>query len=110
MYQGTTPSVVYEVKNYDLTSASIFVSFKKGNEVITKTQPDVAASYSSASKISAVVCNLTQEETLKMKAGGWITQIRFIYASGQAFATNEKELEVKRVLYPEVISYGGDGS
>ena len=107
MYQGTTPSVVFEIRGYDLTDATIYVSFKRGNDVLTKTGNDIACSYDG--EISTVVCSLTQEETLAIRAGAVVTQIRFIYSNGQAYATEKKELEVKSVIYPEVITYGGDG-
>ena len=106
MYQGTTPSITFDIKGYDLTDATVFVSFKRGSDLLTKTGEDVEVSYSD--ETSTVICHLSQEETLAMKSGGVIVQIRFIYENGQAFATNEKELEVKRVIYPEVIAYGGD--
>lgn len=105
MYQGTTPSLVFEIKNYDLSGATVYVSFRQGNEVLTKTGPDVAVSYSGG--ISTVVCFLTQEETLAMRRGSVTVQIRFIYESGQAYATTEKQIEVSRVIYPAVIAYNG---
>lgn len=107
MYQGTTPSITFEIKGYDLTDATIFVSFKRGNDVLTKTGEDVSVVY--ADDVSTVICNLTQEETLAMKQGGVTCQIRFIYEDGQAYATNERTLEIKRVIYKEVISWGGGG-
>lgn len=106
MYQGTTPAIVFEIKEYDLTEATVYVSFKRGNEVLTKS--DVAVSYDSNSHISTVVCELTQEETLAMKRGAVLAQIRFIYENGQAFATNKKTIEVQDVIYPKVIQFGGD--
>lgn len=110
MYQGTTPSVVFEIKNYDLTSAKVYVSFKQKNDVLTKsTGSDVQTSYDSEEQISTIVCSLTQEETLAMKQGSVTVQIRFIYENGQAYATNKKVMEMMNVLYPEVITFGGDG-
>ena len=107
MYQGTTPSIVFEIKNYDLTSAKVYVSFKQtGKDVLTKT--DVQVGYDNDTQISTIVCPLTQEETLDMKRGGVIVQIRFIYENGQAYATNKKSLEMNDVIYPVVIEYGGD--
>ena len=108
MYQGTTPSITFEIKNYDLSDATVYVSFKQGNDVLTKSGDDVIVTYED--EISTVICSLTQEETLAMKRGAVTTQIRFIYENGQAFATTEKTLEVSRVIYPEVISYGGGGT
>lgn len=108
MYQGTTPSIVFEIKYYDLTSAKVFVSFKQtGKDVLTKT--NVQVGYDNATQISTIICPMTQEETLDMKRGGVIVQIRFIYEDGQAYATEKKSLEMNDVIYPVVIQYGGDG-
>ena len=109
MYQGTTPAVIFEIKGYDLSSATVYVSFKRGEDLLTKSGSDVQVSYSSAEQISTVVCSLTQEETLAMKKGTAIVQIRFIYENGQAYATEKGSVTVNDVIYPEVIAYqGGD--
>ena len=114
MYQGTTPSIVFEIKGYDLTSATVYITFKRDKDLLTKT--DAQVGYDSDTQISTIVCALTQEETLAMKRGAVIVQIRFIYENGQAYATNKKTLEINDVLYPVVIEYnededegGGDG-
>lgn len=104
MYQGTTPAIVFSVKDCDLTGATVFVSFKYGKNVLTKN--NVIVTYDSESGTSLVVCGLTQEETLAMKRGGVVVQIRFIYESGQAYATNKKVIEMQDVIYPEVIQFG----
>lgn len=105
MYQGTTPSIVYNVKNFDMTGAKLFVSFKQGTkDVITKTE-GVTVVYDDIENVSTVVCPLTQEETLALKQGGVQTQIRFVFANGQAYATNIVSLDVRNVLLQGVISY-----
>ena len=109
MYQGTTPSITYTIKGYDLTSAKVFVSFKYGNEVLTKHSPLVQTSYDSEEDVSTIVCPLTQEETLAITKSTTTTQIRFIYENGLAYATNKATLDVESVIYKDVIEYGGDG-
>lgn len=106
MYQGTTPAIVFSIKGYNLTDATVYVSFKRGNDVLTKTEVEV--SWDETTQISTVVCELTQEETLAMKRGAVVVQIRFIYENGQAYATNKKTIEVQDVIYPAVIEFGGD--
>lgn len=103
MYQGTTPSVVFEIKGYDLTGATVYVTFKRDKDILTKT--DVYVGYDVETGISTIVCSLTQEETLAMKRGGVLVQIRFIYENGQAYATNKASLEMNDVLYPVVIEH-----
>lgn len=108
MYQGTTPAIVFSVKECDLTGATVYVSFKRRSEVLTKT--NVGVSWDETTRTSTVVCELTQEETLAMKRGAVVVQIRFIYENGQAYATNKKAIEMQDVIYPEVIEFGGDNT
>jgi hypothetical protein len=105
MYQGTTPSIVFTINGYDLTTATVYVSFKYGNEVLTKVSPTVQVSYDSEK--STIVCPLTQEETLAITKSSAVAQIRFIYENGLAYATNKAEINVESVIYKEVIEYGG---
>ena len=105
MYQGTTPSVIFEIKGMDLSTATVYVSFKRGQDVLTKS--DVTVTYDDVEEISTIVCPLTQEETLAIRAGTVIAQIRFIYSDGQAYATDKAEINVDSVIYPEVIEYNG---
>lgn len=108
MYQGTTPSIILEIEGMDLSDATVYVSFKRGNEVLTKS--DVTVTYDSEEQISAIACPLTQEETLGFRAGTVQVQVRFIYEDGQAYATDKAEITVDNVIYPEVIEYvGGEG-
>ena len=108
MYQGTTPNIIYLVKNYDLTGAKLFISFKKGNDTVLTITEGYTVAYDDETKNTTVVCPLTQEQTLSFKQGSIMSQIRFIFSNGQAFSTNKVALEVSNVLYPEIISYGGD--
>lgn len=105
MYQGTTPSIIYNVKNYDLTGAKLYISFKKGNSDILTKSSGYTIAYDDETKISTVICSLTQEETLAFKSGAITTQIRFIFSDGQAYATNKADIEVKDIIYREVITF-----
>lgn len=108
MYQGTTPSVIYNIRNYDLTGAKVYVTFSRQNDILTKSGNDITIAYDDETKNTTVICPLTQEETLAMRQGAVKTQIRFIFSNGQAFATNIVALEVQNILFKEVIKYGGD--
>ena len=59
---------------------------------------------------TAVVCQLTQEETLAMREGKATVQMRFIDSNNNAYATDKVELDVKDVIYKEVIVYDGGGT
>lgn len=108
MYQGTTPSLLFNVLGYDLTSATVFVTFmRKKNELLTKTGDALSCAYDDVENYTSVICRLSQEETLAMKQGAAQVQIRFIYENGQAHATNKASIEIESVLYPEVIVFGG---
>lgn len=108
MYQGTTPAITFSISGWDMSNMTAFVSFKRGADILTKS--DVTMVYDDEADKTIIVCPLTQEETLNMRAGGATVQIRFIDANGSAYATNKAELEVKDVIFKEVISYGGDGT
>ena len=107
MYQGTTPSLVFNVLGYDLTSSTAYVTFKRKQELLTKSGDDLSLAYDDAENYTTVICRLSQEETLAMKQGAVQVQIRFIYENGQAYATNKASIEIESVLWPEVIEFGG---
>lgn len=107
MYQGTTPALTFAIKNHDMSGMTAFVSFKRGADILTKTGTDVTVVYDSDNDKTVVVCQLTQQETLNMRAGDAIVQMRFIDSNGNAYATDKAELTVNDVIYKEIISYGG---
>lgn len=108
MYQGTTPTLTFNVEGADLTDKAVFVTIRCGNYSLTKTGENVAVSYVDGD--STVVIRLTQQETLLMRESIATVQIRFVDESGQADATNKAKFDVESVLYNKVIEYeGGDG-
>lgn len=110
MYQGTTPALTFNIENQNMSGMRAFVSFKRGPDVLTKTQPDVTVVYDSENEKTVVVCQLTQEETLNMRQGDATVQIRFIDSNNNAYATDKSVVKVEDVIYKEIISYGGDGA
>lgn len=107
MYQGTTPALTFDIIGFDASGMTPFVSFKRGNDVLTKTGGDVTVVYDSTNQKSVVVCQLSQEETLAMRQGSAVVQMRFIDENNQAYATTEADVEINRVIYKEIIRYGG---
>ena len=67
--------------------------------------------YDDEGDFSCVVCRLTQEETLRLRASERIVaQIRFIDEDSQAYATTKVVINVEDSLYDQVIEYkGGSG-
>lgn len=108
MYQGTTPALTFEIAGFDASGMTAFVSFKRGADLLTKTGEDVTVVYDSENEKSVIICQLTQEETLAMRQGSAIVQMRFIDENGAAYATTETKVDVKRVIYKEIIEYGGE--
>lgn len=108
MYQGTTPALTFSISGWDMSNMTAFVSFKRGADVLTKT--DVTMVYDDEADKTIIVCPMTQEETLGIRAGDVTVQIRFIDANGNAYATNKATVEMKDVIFKEIISYGGDGT
>lgn len=107
MYQGTTPTLIFTVANYDLSGATVYVTFSRNKNILTKSGSPVTVVYDDVNNLSIIICRLTQEETLAMKQGAVNVQIRFIYSNQQAFATNKASIEVQSVLDKQVISFGG---
>ena len=107
MYQGTTPALTFEIEGFNAVGMTPFVSFKRGNEVLTKTGASVVIAWDEENEKSVIVCQLTQEETLAMKQGSADVQMRFIDSNNQAYATTEASIDVDRVIYKEIIRYGG---
>lgn len=107
MYQGTTPALTFEIEGFNAVGMTPFVTFKRGSDILTKTGGDVTIVYDSDNEKSVIVCQLSQEETLAMKRGSAKVQMRFIDSNNLAYATDEADVDVERVLYQEIIRYGG---
>lgn len=107
MYQGTTPALTFEIEGFNVVGMTPYVSFKRGSDVLTKTGSDVTVVYDSDNEKSVIVCQLSQEETLSMKQGSAVVQMRFIDSNNLAYATDKADLDVDSVIYKEIIRYGG---
>ena len=105
MYQGTNPALLLKVPGKDLTGCKVFVSFKTGTRVTTKTGDDLTVTLENED--TEVLCWLTQEDTLAMSEGEGEVQIRYITDENQARATQKKPITIKSVIYKKVIEYGG---
>lgn len=108
MYQGTTPALSMAIKGADVSGMKAFVSFKRGQDILTKSGSDVTMEYDSTNEKTILTVKLTQEETLAMRQGDAIVQCRFIDSNDEAYATDKAVLNVEDVIYKEVISYGGE--
>lgn len=104
MRRGTTPTITFTVDNVDLTTlTALYVTFKQsGVWSVTKKNGDDGVTVE-AHKITV---KLTQQETLKFRAGGTVmVGFRGRTVGGDAIASEPKALDGKvgDVLYDGVI-------
>ncbi|MBO4926082.1 MAG: hypothetical protein J5472_06350 [Clostridia bacterium] len=106
MYQGTTPSITLTIAGRDLSGCTVEVYIAQAAVRIVKRDARVEAD----AEGTTVACALTQKETLSLTPGPAFVQVRWIDAQGTAEATDEAQLNVKRILDRTVIEYaGGEG-
>lgn len=101
--RGTTPPIVIYVKNeqIDLTQAEqiwVYI-WQKKVLVVDKVIEDVIID----SEKRTITANLTQDDTLALKEGDAIFQIRLLTRDQKAFATFASEVEVYEVYKGGVI-------
>lgn len=97
MRRGSTPTNTFEV-DIDLTGATVFVSYEQqGKTVIEKT--------GNALNISPdkIVLQLSQEETLSLKPGDVLIQLRYVFPNGAADASNIIRTTAERIIKDGVI-------
>ena len=98
MRRGSTPTNTFEV-NLDLTGATVFVSYEQqGKTVIEKTGDALSISP------DKIVLHLTQEETLALRPGDVLIQIRYVFPTGAADASNIIRTTAERIIKDGVIS------
>ena len=105
VYRGTTPTVICTV-DMDLTDYSCYMAFgtKAGKPyfVVDNTQMDFSVDTSGETPVSTLEYTLTQEQTLKCKAGKTYVQLRVI-KNDTALATQWGELVIGDVIEDGVI-------
>lgn len=98
MRRGSTPTNTFEV-DLDLTNATVFVSYEQqGKTVIEKTGNALTISP------DKIVLQLSQEETLSLKPGDVLIQIRYVFPNGAADASNIIRTTAERIIKDGVIS------
>ena len=105
VYRGTTPTVTCTV-DMDLTDYSCYMAIgtKAGKPwfVVDNTQMDFSVDTSGETPVSTLAYTLTQEQTLKCKAGASYVQLRVI-KDGNALATDWGKLTVGDIIEDGVI-------
>lgn len=108
--RGTTPTIEAIVKNeeidlHDITQVWIYISQSKKVKV-DKLYTDVEFDYNH--KIIRV--KLSQEDTLDLKAGEALIQIRILLTDGTALATIAESIEIAEVYKEGEIKVGTEGA
>ena len=102
MRRGTTPTNTFSVP-IDLSAATVYITYaQSGRTVIEKTGDDLTFDSSAGHKI---VGELSQQDTLAFKAGAVEIQIRAVFETGEALASNIISTTFDRILKGGEIEY-----
>lgn len=111
MIRGTTPTITLTVDGFDLTEKSVEIYIREkgaGGEPLTYTEEDQAVNIQYANNRTSIYLTLSQEETLKMKAGkSYQVQVRWIGDDGKAEATEKESFTMGDIMKNAEIEYRG---
>jgi len=97
MRRGSTPTNTFDV-DLDLRGATVFISYEQDDKVvIEKTGEDLDIGE------SQIALTLTQEETLLFHPGKVFIQIRYVFPSGAADASEIIQTTFERIIKDGVI-------
>lgn len=108
MFRGSTPILPIEIEGADLTEARIFLTIEnrsQGLQMTLQAPEDFTVTYDAEKKKTLGEVPLTQEQTLALKAGECLAQIRYIFPDGTADATDTARIGVQDILMEGVIAY-----
>ena len=105
MRRGYAGPITCTVTGIDLTDYSIYLTIKSRGREITKTGADLSVAYDEG--VTAIVFNITQQESLSLTDGTAKVQVRYVSADGSADATVEGTLNVLPILKEGVLPYTG---
>lgn len=100
MRRGTSPSISFKIKGYDVADFdTVHVTIRQNDIILTKTEAelDIGQYY------NTITCNLSQKETLMFKAGVIEIQLRAITKYDDAFASPIYETTLDRILEEGII-------
>lgn len=104
LLRGTTPRIVIRVKKpeldlHQLTQVWVYI-YQRGLIRFNKTISDVSFDYDNR----LIIVPLSQEDTLSLKSGEGIFQIRALMTDGTALGIIEREIEIETVRKDGVIT------
>ena len=104
MRRGTTPTITATV-DADLTGLALYLAFSQAgcSPLFVKTGDELVVTVDGDQ--STIECALTQEDTLKLNAGGMVeVQLRAVASGGAvALATDIASIPVERILQDGVL-------
>ena len=101
MRRGSTPTNVFTVP-MDLHNATVYIDYEQnGQIVLEKTNDDMTFD----SDPYTITIELSQEDTLKFKPGTVCVQIRYVFANGDADASNIIKTTFERIIKDGVITH-----
>lgn len=104
MRRGSTPTNVFTLP-MDLSQATVYISYEQGNRiVIEKTNADLTFAEDQQTHTFTITLTLTQEDTLKFTPGNVNIQIRYVFANGDADASNIIKTTAERIIKDGVIN------
>lgn len=102
LIRGTTPRITAKIKNdidlHDLVEVWVYIS-QRNKVRVDKTIDDVIFDYEN----NYIIVSLTQEDTLALKRGTALIQIRALTANEQALGMDAQDVEVIEVYKDGVI-------
>ena len=106
MVRGTTQGYLLNIKKYDLSKSTVYVTIDQHGHKITKNNSDLQIMANEDG--TKILFTLSQEDTLFFDSGVAYIQVRFINKNGRALATKKKKIDVYPVLQKGVIQYGAE--
>lgn len=101
MRRGTTPTIILSISEINLTEMkSVYITFKSPCKwAVTKREDSEGVTIQE----HTIAVLLTQEETLKFKAGKILVQVRCLANDDTAYATEIAEFTINDILLDGVI-------
>ncbi len=107
MIRGTTPTFRLKINGAKLEGSSVYVTISQGAYGILMTKESSDLTITEEADISIVEVTLSQSETLSLKKGSALIQVRWIDSEGVACATPIKEFAIADILFNGEIEYVG---
>lgn len=103
LIRGTTPTIVINIKDdIDLSLITeIWVYISQQNKVqVDKKLEDISFDYDN----KQISLKLTQQDTLNLKAGNALFQIRMLLKDGTALATGGSQITINEIYKTGIIT------